>query len=72
MLRGHADAGRLEGAVLEWARARDAFCAVPAVKPEDRFPKAIWDRLANAEDALFRLAMEIDDGLGHMVDKHGG
>lgn len=51
----------LVGAVLEWYRARDGFCAVPNVKATERFPPEIWNRLANAEDALFRLAKEIDD-----------
>jgi hypothetical protein len=48
----------LEKAAKEWCEARRAFLAVPPVSsdPKERFPQAIWIRLANAEYSLMKLA----------------
>lgn len=50
---------QITAAVVEWNEARRAFCAVPGVPANLRFPPEIWSRLAKAEDGLRKLAEKI-------------
>lgn len=50
----------IEAALVEWYQARKAFCAVPGVAQTERFPREVWNRLADAEEQLRKLAEEIE------------
>lgn len=53
----------VETALVEWYQARKAFCAMPGVAQTERFPREIWNRLADAEERLRELAENVVKGL---------